>query len=455
MQLLLFILQLLPATFAVQNCAIHEAILSNQLQELNQMIQNGCDLNQPDQASQTPLMLAIQKRNSAAANLLLDHPSKLELDKKDQHGIAAISRAAMGNLMPVLEKLITLGADLNTRDLDGSTPVFFAVLYKNQSVLELLIQEHAELDHRGMFGQTPLTFAIAMGSRQQLFQLLIDGGASLDATNSEGLTPIMLAVDHYEADLVQILINKKTDLNTQDSRGDTPLMKAIYNSDQKMVKLLFENGANPEVRNFSGDTALTYATSMGMGETEIAKYLILAGVDVNAENNQGNTALIHSVSDEATENIKLLLAHGANLEHKNKLGENALMQSVNVLDEDLLKLLIDSGARLDERNLKGKSALMLAAKNNNNEECVHLLLSAGALPFVSQENSFQWDIDLELYTRLHTFNSYLSKMHENHLILALKNGLFHSCLQDDQFDRNEFKSARSSWNFSTDVNGES
>jgi ankyrin repeat protein len=115
-------------------------------------------------------------------------------------------------------------------------------------------------------------------------------------------------------------------------QGTTPLMRAARNGDAPAMRLLLDHGADPTLAQKNLSTALMLAAGEGRGlgvfakeyatEAEMldaVKVLLDHHVDVNAANNQGQTAL-HFAAMASDDIVKLLAANGAKLDAKDRQG---------------------------------------------------------------------------------------------------------------------------------------
>ena len=94
---------------------------------------------------------------------------------------------------------------------------------------------------------------------------MIQRGASVDTTDKEGNTLLILAARDGHADLVEYLIKQRANVNARNAAGDTALRLAAFRGHLKAAELLIAGGA--EV-NMSGWTPLVYAAFNG--HTDIA-----------------------------------------------------------------------------------------------------------------------------------------------------------------------------------------
>ena len=114
-----------------------------------------------------------------------------------------------------------------------------------------------------LFSSTPLHFAATEGQKE-ITQILVTKGADVNATNKNGITPLMCAMMGQGdcKEVAEILIAHGANINAQDSMGQTPLHVAILNGQPNMVILLLEKGADVNIKMNNGETPLDFATSL-------------------------------------------------------------------------------------------------------------------------------------------------------------------------------------------------
>ncbi|XP_041816795.1 ankyrin repeat domain-containing protein 34B [Chelmon rostratus] len=117
----------------------------------------------------------------------------------------------------------------------------------------------------------PLLRAVFL-RRLRLTRLLLEGGAYINESDSQGQTPLMVAcrTQHIDAQsasrvkLVQFLLEKGADPNIQDKEGRSALMHACQEqAGPEVVSLLLASGADISLEDQSGTSALVYAVMAG------------------------------------------------------------------------------------------------------------------------------------------------------------------------------------------------
>jgi len=105
--------------------------------------------------------------------------------------------------------------------------------------------------------------------------------------------------------------------------------------------------------------------------------LVQTGVDVNAAQSDGTTALHWAAYNDDAESVALLLKAKANVNAVNRYGVPPLASACTNGNAAIVKLLLDGGADANAKLSGGETVLMLAARSGN-AEAVKALLARGA-----------------------------------------------------------------------------
>lgn len=211
-------------------------------------------------------------------------------------------------------------------------------------------------------------------SERDLVFELIEKGANINVKNNYDETPLMLAVDEGDLEMVEALLDKGTDINAQrkaimnlsnkpnySHEGNTALFSALVlavkEEGSDMLEFLLEKGADSNIKNKEGETVLHWVSMFN--QKECIKLLMDYGADVNAIDNEGNTPLISAclAITPDIENIKILLDTGAEINAVNNEGNTVLLciaSSTIDYDTEIIDFLINAGANTTIKNKDDK-----------------------------------------------------------------------------------------------------
>ena len=130
--------------------------------------------------------------------------------------------------------------------------------------------------------------AIRSGDAAKVEQALNEG-ANVDAADSWGRTPLMLATQLRNTPAVKLVLARKPDVNAANRNDITPLIAATQSGNEEVVGLLLAAGADPDLADNLGWTALMWASARNRGA--IAKRLVDAKADAHVEARDGATAI--------------------------------------------------------------------------------------------------------------------------------------------------------------------
>ncbi len=103
------------------------------------------------------------------------------------------------------------------------------------------------------------------------------------------------------------------------------------------------------------------------GDPATVKKLLATGININASDSRGWTALMYAASKNRIKIANLCIAKGGNVNAKDNLGWTPLMMAANNGHADMVKLLLLKGADKEARNVYGETAALRASVGRHRE----------------------------------------------------------------------------------------
>ena len=251
-------------------------------------------------------------------------------------------------------------------DGGGLTPLVFAARQDCRECAKHLLDAGAQVNQVTHYGWTPLLTAVH-NRHYRMATLLLERGADPNIPNKGGWTPLYLATDNRNIEggdypvrkpdldhleMIRLLLAKGANVNARicgsqstpencvgDSTetrtnftmqwlyedGATPFLRAAQSGDVTLMKLLLARGSDPRIKTSYHVTALSAAAGIGWVEgvtfewspeqnLEALRLCLELGIDVNAADDEGRTALHGAAHKGRNAAVQLLVDHGANLE---------------------------------------------------------------------------------------------------------------------------------------------
>jgi ankyrin repeat protein len=199
-----------------------------------------------------------------------------------------------------------------------------------------------------------------------LSTLLNRGFTQVNVSTQDGKTALMVSAQGLAAKLSLDLIKAGADANARNSNGGTPLMHAAVSGDVKIVSALIEVGARVNTQAGNGWTALALAAAKG--HLLVIQKLLSSGADPNLSDVFGWTPLMQATEQKRLAAVQALVAlPGINLNAANAEGATALHRAVAQGFVDIARALVQGGASLEVPDQKGRTPYDYARETGRSE----------------------------------------------------------------------------------------
>ncbi|XP_053105352.1 transient receptor potential cation channel subfamily A member 1 [Hemicordylus capensis] len=332
---------------------LHLAVQSGDLEMIKMCIEYGAqiDLKQSDKC--TALHFAATQGATEILKLMMSSYSGDEpiVDALDGNKETLLHRTALFDHYELAEYLISMGAKLDSVDIESRTPLLLATSCASWKIVNLLLSKGANVDLKDHLGRnflhltvlhpgglqhlnnkffemkhikdlitdednegcTPMHYACRQGVPLSV-NILLGLNVSICSKSRDKKSPLHFAASYGRINTCQRLLQDMEDtrlLNEGDKKGMTPLHLAAQNGHEKVVQFLLKKGSL-FLSDYKGWTALHHA---GFGGYTRTMRMIL---DTNVKctdkvDEEGNTALHLAAREGHANAVKQLLDDSAKI----------------------------------------------------------------------------------------------------------------------------------------------
>ena len=294
-------------------------------------------------------------------------------------GPLMLDAAKAGNFKR-LKSTLGIVRDINFMDDTGATALHKAASGGYNNIVQLLLSKGASIEATDKDNHSPLHLA-AWNGHISTMELLLSKGASIAKRASIAVmmhdndTPLHCAAWYGHTSTVELLLSKGTSIEATDKYNDTPLHSAARRGNNSTVELLLSKGASIEAMNSFNDTPLHCAAQDS--HTSTVELLLSKGASIEATNNFNDTPLHLATWYGHTSTVELLLSKGASIEAMNKDNNTPLHRAAWNGHTSTVELLLSKGASIKATNNNNNTPLHFAARYGHTST-VEILLSKGA-----------------------------------------------------------------------------
>ncbi len=126
-------------------------------------------------------------------------------------------------------------------------------------------------------------------------------------------TPLHIACEDGNLDIVKMLVEAGADLNIRNTVQETPFLWALHHKHENIASYLLENGANIHAVGCKKESALFISAEKCSGR--MTQFLIDQGLDVNQLASAKMNALDWTTSSGNVEGAKVLIENGIDIDY--------------------------------------------------------------------------------------------------------------------------------------------
>ena len=227
------------------NSPLHLASIYRHDEIVDLLIRHKADVDMLNSQGETPLGLASLYGNPESIKLLLAGGAKLSI--RDTNGNTPLHTAVLYRHPENLEEILNANPDIDALNEEGFTPLHLAVRRPdNEKAIELLLQEGADVNTPDPTGRNALL--VSVGSHQKDYiELLVSNGIDINSTDNEGNTalhyPLMRVLENtlylpYGKEIVKTLMGEGADPHFRNNQGKSPMDLAVESAEEELINLL-------------------------------------------------------------------------------------------------------------------------------------------------------------------------------------------------------------------------
>jgi ankyrin repeat protein len=254
-----------PLILAIRNAANGQ---KDSAEIIHLLLEHNADINTADKDGVTPLMAAAARGDNELVGLFLAGGADAAV--RDRLGRNVLQHCNENIKKETVELLVKADAGIDNRDSWNRTPLISAVMDNNVKMVQALLDSGADVNATDGDTHSALFYTLQYNRNPAMIDILIKKGADPNVKAlHNGMSLLHLACNQGMDAAAMKLIDGKADLTAKDSQGRTPLHLAVLNSygSPELVRKLLAKGADPLAEDNNKNTP--YDMAFGLNKTPV------------------------------------------------------------------------------------------------------------------------------------------------------------------------------------------
>jgi len=184
-----------------------EAVTRGDVERLKRLLAEGAPLDPADAAGQTPLLLAVKNNHVAAAVVLIDAGSNINMQAANMDSPWLLA-GALGRT-EMLRHMIPKGPDFSLRNRFGGNALIPACERAHVETVKLLLTTKIDVNHVNNLGWTCLLEIVILGDggprHVEVAKLVLEAGADPSIADKDGVSPLAHAKNKRQREIARLI----------------------------------------------------------------------------------------------------------------------------------------------------------------------------------------------------------------------------------------------------------
>jgi len=225
-----------PATSATTESEFLKALRRENGSAIASQVAAGRDPNFRMPGGKTPLMVAAKIGDLELVRLLLSRGA--DINARTENGGTSLMFSAIRGNLDVVQLLIDRGAEVNAVAHFNWTALMVASAKGHDLVIRLLLEHGANANVADTYGWTPLMRAVHENRYAAVAVFMQSEDVQLDAMDETGAMALHHAAAEGHMEIARLLLEKGAALYAKNGQGMTPLAVARQKEQEEMVRFL-------------------------------------------------------------------------------------------------------------------------------------------------------------------------------------------------------------------------